>query len=773
MLERLPDLAAPVTLATGPAYRVFNRTGEVVALPQRLLLDRQPDGRPVLLVTLVRGSGSPGATGGRLDLGLVVHTDFEAVSGELIDRDEHARLLDLEVDGGVLRVTGPEDFEATTVAGPELLARANLGTELGPVAAALAKRLTQEGLPPVDATLRLRVRAVSPRHPAAYTFDPRVVATDLAKRLGAGATVTVAGLAQTIEEVVPGARDAADPAGRGHALALRLLDLLSEPAPSVEPAHRLRPPTEVPRGEIRVDLAEPGAVAIDVVVRLDLGAAAAAIVAADPGTLVRQIDLPAFPTGRTPVSVAANLVTPVAGMARLLADVRVPARPPVRPQPVSASTELPAPGHTGEMVLALAPGETLDGECRLRALLDTGDGPEELPGPWRRVTSDRVLLGPDAFGLPMTVVRCSTGLTALATVDILAANGHQLGTLDAARPVAAVPVPAPDARPRLLLRPHGPGKPIEVELPARTRIDLDPATLPGFGSHQATFELGGSAGRTVVRWRPEGTDESVAREVVLDPSAPRVRLRWVATSPFQPGLLWRIDTPGSPWSEPVGPADELVITVAGAPIEIDGCQLRPDRGQPGVWTYLPPGPFVEREPSGKPTLSIVEAGEVAFLQLTTRLDLPEDARLRLTERLRQHLERADAEARAAAVVVETVALQIAGEEGGWATIASGGSSGLPPWTTALSVSLSATQLAALKAAIGGRIGLVRLHTRFAAPVEHQPSMTQIATAEVRYVSDQGPAEGVSLAVTGTTPTAAPAPRVVEQANDLADLINPG
>ncbi|GAA4036355.1 hypothetical protein GCM10022247_72620 [Allokutzneria multivorans] len=702
-LQRFPDLAEPVV--TGPAgtvFRAFERTTEAVALPHRLLLDRQPDGAPMLQVALVRGSGSPTATGGRLSVGLTVDTDFAAVAGD-------SRLIAPHVEHAVLRVTGPEGFAVTTVAGPETAGRAYLDAELGPAAAVLAKRLTEGGRSAIEATLRMLVRAVATRHPVAYEFDSRV----LAERLGS-ADFSVERLAEIVEAVastVTGDREATDPAERRRALALRLLDRLAEPAPTVEPLYRLRP---LAAGTERIDLAEPGAVFVDVVVDLDTVAAEAAIAAAGPDRLVRRVDLPTLPTGRIPLSLRANLVFPIPGLVTLIADVRVPPKPPLRPQPASVSAELARPDGTASVVLSLAPGEAISGEARLRALIDIGDGVEEITGPWRPVTSDTVLLGPDAFPLPLTVIRLSSGLTSQATVDVVTAKGARLAALDARTPTAAVAVPA--SPPKLVVRPSGSGHPIEIPVEPRARVDLDPATLPGFGAHQAKLDFAGAAAPVTVRWRAEGTPESVARQVTLGPKPTRAVIRWVATSPFEPGILWRTN---GPWSEPVAPQDGLVIAIPGDPepvvVEVDGVELRSDPGTPGRWSYEPVGPTVELARDGSPQLSIVEAEGMGFLQLTARLDLPEGTRARLLSELRRHVDAT--EVRAVPVAVQAIGLQVREAEA-WTTIADGRGSGVPPWTSALSASLRADRLSALKAAVEGTRGKARLHARFTLPSAH-------------------------------------------------------
>lgn len=187
----------------------------------------------------------------------------------------------------------------------------------------------------------------------------------------------------------------------------------------------------------------------------------------------------------------------------------------------------------------------------------------------------------------------------------------------------------------------------------------------------------------------------------------------MAASPFQPGFVWRVtrgDAPG-PWSDPVPPTEGLVLSVPAAaspePVVLDGLELRPDPADPSVWTYVPPGPFLELGPDGRPALGVVDAGPVSFLQITTRLDLPDSARNALADRL-PNPQRPSATVRAATVAVTRVAVETRPPDGVWASVAEGASSDVPPWTTALAATLGAEQSAAVKAALGGTRGRMRL-----------------------------------------------------------------
>ncbi len=735
-LRGLPDLGAPLASLPGMVFRGYEDPGLAVALPDRLDLERAADGTPVLLVTLVRGEQEPY---GRIEAGFAIDTRLseigEAAAHQAEKQGELLRVVAADLWGGVLEVTarlGPLAEEALTPPvelAPGLLTRARVSVALAPRAAVAASRLVEDATLPVTATLRLTLRAVAPRLPLATTVDPHEIAVRLAARFGAQAALTVDDLAGGLDDLLAGsltrsAPGPGDEAGgpvtdeaRGQALALRLKEILARPEisarVSAQGRYLLRHPDEVLPGQERVDLAVPAAVLVDRMVTLDPFAAARALSGGALDRHVRRVTTPPLPEGHVVVEFAANLPEPVAGLLALLADLRIPPAPPLRPQPVTAGAALDGPGRTGTAGVVLAAGEEPSGEARLRALLDLPGGPAEAVGPWRPASDRHVLLGPADFPLPLTVVRAPAELTRLATAEVVTADGRVAARLDGATPMTAVPLRPEDRPARVVIRPIGPGRVIEIPLDGRDRLDLDLVTLPGYGAQRAT--LISRTPPVQVEWRPEGADDP-PRTVRLDRDRPEAEIRWIATSPFQPGLRWRLAGQPGDWSAPVAPAERLVIVVDEAkPIVVSGVEMRPDDAEPGVWTYLPPGPFLELGQDGRPAIGLIEAGATAFLQVTSRLDLPEAARAALLGELRRRASGEAERVRPAPVTVRRVALESRPPDGAWAPVAEGTSSGLPPWTTALAATLDPAEAAAVRAALSGTRGRLRLVGELDAP----------------------------------------------------------
>src|SRR5262245_16093903 len=176
MLDGLPDLNSPLASVPGTAYRGFGRDGLVVAVPDRLALEAEPDGRPRLLLTLIRGGGTATSTGGRLELGLSIESDLEGIGRALAAQGMPASLTIADLDNGVLTIhallgpLSPPLLAPAQILPPDLLTRMRVVVELGAEASVIASRVIEDATLPVDATMRLVFRAVAPRVPLAVTY---------------------------------------------------------------------------------------------------------------------------------------------------------------------------------------------------------------------------------------------------------------------------------------------------------------------------------------------------------------------------------------------------------------------------------------------------------------------------------------------------------------------------------------------------------------------------------------------------------------------------
>ena len=787
MIQNLPDLSLPLPGVPGAAYRAFGRDGLVIAVPDRLTLEAELDGTPRLLVTLIRGGGTSTTTGGRFELGLSIESDLEGIGGAIAAEGTPASLAVADFAHAVLTITArlgpvaPTQLAPPMLLPPDLLTRARTVVELSADAAGIASKIIEDETLPVDATMRVAFRAVAHRMPFAITFNPRAVAERIAAQAGASAVTTVENFERVMDALLAGPEivsegdpQAADPAVRARTVALRMRDRFAVRAESDAGALKLIAPAEVPSGQERIDFAEPAMVLVEQSISLDPVSAARSMRNGRMDDLVRRIEVPPVPTGRQRIAVSANLPEPVAGLLTLIADVRAPALPPFRPQPVSTSALLNSADRRGEVELRLSPGEPLDLEVRLRAVVARNGEPAEILGPWRATQRSAVLLGPADFGAPLLVLRASRALTALAVIEVLS-EGAIVGRLDTATPMTAIPLT--EAAPHIVVRPLGAGRTIEIELEGRKRLDLDLATLPGFGAHRARLATADMRS-ILVEWRSDGDEEEVPQAVRMGPDRRVAEIAWLAASPFRPAMMWRATRDGTPgsWSAPVLPQDGLLIDVDGRDsmkdrqksVVIDGIELNAKDEKGRAWTYVPVHPTLETNERGAPMLQVIEAGPAAFLQCTARVALNEDARARLLASLKQKEPEAET-LEAAPLAVERITLEVkVGND--WRALAESKGSGLAPWTAALAATLASDPLAAIKSAVAGE----KDHARLVAQVVLQGSSASFRRAETTGDARvETPAGAASASFATTTDSSSPGspPERRGLAVDLSDFFS--
>jgi hypothetical protein len=729
------------------------------------------------------------STSGRLELGLSIEADLEGIGQALATQGTPVSLVVADVENGILTLEAvlgslvPTPLAPPHILPPDLLTRARVVVELSAEAAGIAARLIEDATLPVEATMRLAYRAVAPRLPLAATYNPRLVAEQLATRLGADGVVTMADFESTIdalltgpEIVVEGDLQAIDPQLRARTAALRLRDRFTARAASDPGKLQLLAVQSVLSGHERLDFAAPAVVVVEQTMSIDPLSTARAMQHGAMADVVKRLEIPPVPTGRQRLDLSANLPEPIAGLQALVADFRAPELPPFRPLAVAVSVSLEAPERRAAAELRLAPGERLAGEVRLRAIVARNGQAIEVAGPWRAVQQANVLLGPADFGAPLIVLRVSPALTALAVVEAIAA-GTVVARLDTATRMTAIPLTEQGLR--ILARPLAEGRDIDIELGEKKRLDLDVATLPGFGAHRAQL-VTADATPCIVEWQADGETGQEPLSIRLGADRTVAEIGWIAASPFRPGVIWRTVRDGTPeaWSTPVLPQDGLVIRIGGRtpmddreePLVIDGIKIAAKNGDRRVWSYMPPHPSLERGPGGTPQLTVIEAGPTAFLQCTARVALPEEARTTLLARLKEIEPKAE-RLEAAPLSVERIALEV--KTGNtWVAVAESKSSGMPPWTAALAATLAPDPLAAIKSALAGERARARLRAWVVLPGSSATFRRSAATGEVRLETPTGAASARFTATAGTSAPAGAATEL-EISADIADFFPAG
>jgi hypothetical protein len=206
------------------------------------------------------------------------------------------------------------------------------------------------------------------------------------------------------------------------------------------------------------------------------------------------------------------------------------------------------------------------------------------------------------------------------------------------------------------------------------------------------------------------------------------------------------------------------------PVVIDGITLEPASADGQQWMYVPSGPVLELGPRDTPMLSVIEAGAVAFLQCTARVALNDAARARLRARL-QEVRPAAKTLEIAPISVERVALELKTADG-WNQLAASRSSGTTPWTAALAATLDPAALAAMKSAVAGEPGHIRLTARIVRTPMPAAYMHAESAGTTRVDSSSGTSTSSFAAAAHHASPASRAP-ALDLATDLAEFFRKG
>lgn len=283
----------------------------------------------------------------------------------------------------------------------------------------------------------------------------------------------------------------------------------------------------------------------------------------------------------------------------------------------------------------------------------------------------------------------------------------------------------------------------------REGVRLGLASLPGYGPQAVEVQVAfdgaprdGTGALLALELQPQAGGESTT--LAFTPGRSRRTWTYFSESPFTPGYRYRPAAPPGgderSWSPVQPPSQSLFLSPDGSPRRnpmpddptdttdaagdaagdgagesLAGLRWWRDPHQPRRILLLPETPRPETGPQGDPTLSLLVAGETAFLQLSTRWDAAPEA----LEALEAHLDQRFPDQAgtftfaAAPVTVEEAVLELsAGQPGDEPTVlATSRTSGAPSHTALFNLRLDAEQAARARAAIHGREGQLRVTYR--------------------------------------------------------------
>ncbi|PRY17412.1 hypothetical protein [Kineococcus rhizosphaerae] len=623
MFTGLPDLGRP----DGPrGFAVHDEPGAVCVLPTRL------SAHPLRIDRYVQDRGD------RVTRFTLVQAGFE-IGG---DEPGPSRVRPAPLGSGWVRLSAPAALDvpaaalapqpwdaATGVVLPTLV-------RLDDVTGELLAGAVRGGLQTLGAVVLVTVPGVAARCPGQVTVDARrfladvgtdpVAPDDLLDRTAAGwAGVSVAGGPQ-------------DPRTWAAAVLDRLVARLAVPA------------LDADREGWRF-AADPGGTPT---FSWDLTGPCAARrllrLACDPlrGTAAVVTDHVVAPLsdGRERVLVHSTLPGLPAGVLAATATLTAPATP-ARPFPAEVTADLRPPGPS-EVVLALAPGETLAYDLTGAAALETDRGPRTVEGAARPVAEDRTpVLTPADLGIRVLPVHATRALLDLADVTVSARTTRLVR--DPAVCTASVVLRAGAGDGWLAV----PRDAHQVSLTALASAHADPA-------------------RTVGRDLPDA-------EVWLDP----------------------FSFPDAPWADP-GPRPEPVLVA-----EVDGLRAAGTATDPD-WRFLPLRAGVVRDGTGQPQLTLVEAAGLAWLTVGTALELSDAAQDALRTRALAAGAPAGLRLAPAPFEVDGAAELRLARDGSDTTLATAVTSATTSQDAAFSVQLAPDDLAPVHRALAGETGLLRV-----------------------------------------------------------------
>ncbi len=175
--------------------------------------------------------------------------------------------------------------------------------------------------------------------------------------------------------------------------------------------------TDIPNGLFVWNLAEPALGVRSQVLTLDGFEPMAHLIQTQGlGAVVKETDVPPFPTGVFPVTIVANLPSNRQGILRMGVNLRVPPKPPQRPQAILATTELKPPQDTAMTTLKLGVRDSLDYWASTFVILKDATGIQRFNAPETRHQSHHLTLYPDDFDLQFVTIEADEDLLTLATI---------------------------------------------------------------------------------------------------------------------------------------------------------------------------------------------------------------------------------------------------------------------------------------------------------------------------------------------------------------------
>lgn len=588
----LPDWGAARPGAAGDAalsvYDGFENAAMRIALPDRLDIALEEDGKPAFLLTGIRPLVPTPANQPYAHLAFRLRAQAKAMpeAGQVATGEtwQMARLA-----RGFLRFrlspafgSLPPELAAPATLNWNALSATQFSLKLSPEAAILVENALLRDALPLMALAEVEVDGMAPRLPVRVTLRARAAMAILRGLAGTRGVLARTSLGRHLlsdaaAHVTIEGGDKNDPVFMeklAQALGDHCRVRFCKPLPT--PFDDGTPVVTLPADDADVpdtlvwDLNQPLAAPRALALGFDPFEQARKLVGAvGVEALVKRIVTPGLSSGFQRIAVTSNVPQRPAGVDMLALRLRFPPRPPFRPHEISKMIDV-GRSATGFVDVQLGPGEPVAWLAKTIAAVAGPRGVDLIEGP--ETAGEGAFAFAGATGFPVRFVECLASEAMVATADVgITAVGQRKGLpFQAAlrlskgnrRGFLAIANDVSDVLLRIEARKPD-GRVIALEPRLVEDVEIDIGMLPGYGPRSATLDVvfDDAATLAAIEVSPEGEPERIDA-LVLTPQAPSRTLEWFCADPFRPGFRWRwrarADETERPWN---GPVDAGALTI--------------------------------------------------------------------------------------------------------------------------------------------------------------------------------------------------------------------
>lgn len=310
-----------------------------------------------------------------------------------------------------------------------------------------------------------------------------------------------------------------------------------------------------------------------------LSAAQRRVTSLGAASVIVRRDLASLPAlGITRLTVMFNLPVARSGIAALGVTLVFPPYLPHRPQPVIVTVPLEDDGtDMVEVTVRLSPGEPLRYRFTTFAVLENEAGTRQVDSPEMDGAGHTLRLTPDLLPIAFARVEATPALIQLATLRgtcsyEAAGMMHSVPfSLDTGNLSVAIAIPREHTGMSLkaLAFSRDGGDVIALDPIESTDARFDLGAFPSYGPRQTVCLMRFDDAATIrgVSFLPAGAEDRPENIVTLafTPTAPRVTMRWFASSPFARAMRYRAHDASGGW--------QVAAIVEGQPIVITNSSL--------------------------------------------------------------------------------------------------------------------------------------------------------------------------------------------------------